>query len=215
MSKTSKQQIIQHLIDLMATIANIHYKGRETGSLWVHENGEAGVSIDLYNFGGDGKPVCEGLTFHKAGKDNLQRAFCICYNPDWENGQLNILCYEDFQEDYDFEALPEELPADVLQSITSWLEKSMQPSAPDKPNNDVSSFFYYMWNAWSKEECKTVFGNMWEHFWSKWMGAYERMNGPRGAAEVFYAELSKRNRGLLVKRATDVYDEDGYYKLDD
>ena len=41
------------------------------------------------------------------------------------------------------------------------------------------------------------------------------MNGPRGAAEVFYAELSKRNRGLLVKRATDVYDEDGYYKLDD
>ena len=22
--------------------------------------------------------------------------------------------------------------------------------------NAVSSFFYYMWNAWSKEECKVV-----------------------------------------------------------
>ncbi len=24
--------------------------------------------------------------------------------------------------------------------------------------NTVSSFFYYMWNAWSEEECKTVYG---------------------------------------------------------
>ena len=26
--------------------------------------------------------------------------------------------------------------------------------------NTVSSFFYYMWNAWSEEECKTVYGGM-------------------------------------------------------
>ena len=24
--------------------------------------------------------------------------------------------------------------------------------------NTVSSFFYYMWNAWSEEECKAVYG---------------------------------------------------------
>ncbi|MFS2826827.1 hypothetical protein [Parabacteroides distasonis] len=34
--------------------------------------------------------------------------------------------------------------------------------------NAVSSFFYYMWNAWSKEECKVVFGDMYRHFWDKW-----------------------------------------------
>ena len=34
--------------------------------------------------------------------------------------------------------------------------------------NAVSSFFYYMWNAWSKEECKAVFGDMYRHFWDKW-----------------------------------------------
>ena len=34
--------------------------------------------------------------------------------------------------------------------------------------NAVSSFFYYMWNAWSKEECKVVFGGMYKHFWEKW-----------------------------------------------
>ena len=31
--------------------------------------------------------------------------------------------------------------------------------------NAVSSFFYYMWNAWSKEECKVVFGGDYLHFW--------------------------------------------------
>ena len=36
--------------------------------------------------------------------------------------------------------------------------------------NAVSSFFYYMWNAWSKEECKVVFGDMYLHFWDKWSG---------------------------------------------
>lgn len=31
--------------------------------------------------------------------------------------------------------------------------------------NAVSSFFYYMWNAWSMEECKVVYGGMFLHFW--------------------------------------------------
>lgn len=25
--------------------------------------------------------------------------------------------------------------------------------------NDVASFFYYMWNAWSEEECEIAFSN--------------------------------------------------------
>lgn len=31
--------------------------------------------------------------------------------------------------------------------------------------NTVSSFFYYMWNAWSEEERKAVYGGMYPHFW--------------------------------------------------
>lgn len=31
--------------------------------------------------------------------------------------------------------------------------------------NAVSSFFYYMWNTWSQEECRIVYGNMSRHFW--------------------------------------------------
>lgn len=34
--------------------------------------------------------------------------------------------------------------------------------------NAVSSFFHYMWNVWSIEECKVVFGDMYRHFWDKW-----------------------------------------------
>ena len=36
------------------------------------------------------------------------------------------------------------------------------------PENAVSSFFYYMWNTWSEEECKIIFKGMYKHFWAKW-----------------------------------------------
>ncbi len=55
--------------------------------------------------------------------------------------------------------------------------------------NTVSSFFYYMWNAWSEEECKTVYGGMYPHFWEKWCVATDK--GTFGAAERFYLELSE------------------------
>lgn len=47
--------------------------------------------------------------------------------------------------------------------------------------NAVSSFFFYMWNAWSEEECKAVYGNMYLHFWEKWCVAADK--GTFGAAE--------------------------------
>ena len=36
------------------------------------------------------------------------------------------------------------------------------------PVNAVSSFHYYMWNAWDEEECKITFGGAYKHFWEKW-----------------------------------------------
>ena len=79
---------------------------------------------------------------------------------------------------------------------------------PERPKNDVTSFFFYMWNAWCKEECQKAFsapGNDWQHFWNKWCAICEE-HSVYGAAERFYAELSNHNRNLLVKRATEVYE---------
>ena len=73
--------------------------------------------------------------------------------------------------------------------------------------NTVSSFFYYMWNAWSEEECKAVYGGMYLHFWGKWCVATDK--GTFGAAERFYLELSEDNRRLLVERAVSIYDGRG------
>ena len=75
-----------------------------------------------------------------------------------------------------------------------------------KKNNDVTSFFYYMWNSWCKAECELVFAGMSSHFWDKWVSAYQRNNGANGATETFFAELGENFQDALVKRATEVYD---------
>ena len=72
------------------------------------------------------------------------------------------------------------------------------------PVNAVSSFHYYMWNAWGEEECKITFGSMYKHFWEKWNSLASK--SILGAAERFYAELSDNNRELLVNRAVALYD---------
>ena len=79
--------------------------------------------------------------------------------------------------------------------------------------NAVSSFFYYMWNAWSKEECKVVFGGDYLHFWEKWNAQAE--NSIYGAAERFYTELSECSRTLLVERAVSLYDGKAFRKRSD
>jgi hypothetical protein len=74
--------------------------------------------------------------------------------------------------------------------------------------NDVTSFMFYMWNHWSKEECKAVFASAsggWEHYWNKWCYFSEKYSR-FGAVEEFYAELSNYNRDKLVKRALELYD---------
>ena len=70
--------------------------------------------------------------------------------------------------------------------------------------NIVSSFFYYMWNRWSKAECETVFGSMAGHFWAKWCGLSSTTLS--GAAERFYAELGNNARDKIVERACALYD---------
>ena len=82
--------------------------------------------------------------------------------------------------------------------------------------NDVSSYFFYMWNAWWEEECQAAFAHSlcgWRHFWEKWGGICNK-HGIWGAAERFYAELSESNRDLLVKRACAVYDRNRRIKKD-
>ena len=74
-------------------------------------------------------------------------------------------------------------------------------------NNNVASFFYYMWNAWSKEECKIAFASSncgWCHLWQKWCQYYEQQ-GFHGAISIFFANLSENNQDLLAKRALQVY----------
>lgn len=73
------------------------------------------------------------------------------------------------------------------------------------PANAVASFFFYMWNTWNEEECKTVFRNdCYRHFWQKWCSLTE--GNTFGAAEKFFSELSEKNRELLVNRAVTIYD---------
>lgn len=75
--------------------------------------------------------------------------------------------------------------------------------------NDVSSFFYYMWNAWCRNECIICFTGSpagWEHFWEKWLDVCSRNESNRfGAVEEFFSELSECNKDLLVDRAVRVY----------
>lgn len=79
---------------------------------------------------------------------------------------------------------------------------------PDKESiskeNFVSSFFFYMWNSWCREECIVVFGGSYLHFWSKWCGLASP--SAKGATELFYAELTTDNRVKLVNRACELYD---------
>lgn len=82
-----------------------------------------------------------------------------------------------------------------------------------RAENAVSSFFYYMWNAWSKEECKVVFGGMYLHFWDKWNAQAEK--SIYGAAERFYSELSDNNQRLLSERAVALYDGKAFRKKPD
>lgn len=205
-AQAKKQQAIQYLTDLMATVTNYYLKGRiKPEPLRIRESrrtpGEVG--IDLYNFGT--KPVCEGLERQPVrfddGSEEQGDVFAMHYNADDESPLTFLVDFENLPE---VQVNPEDLPTDTLENVAKWLEQAVQPK---HDTNDVTSFFYYMWNKWSEEECKRVFkADYWPHFWNKWCEAYDTMKGPRGAAELFYMMLSDTNRDKLVARALELYD---------
>lgn len=74
--------------------------------------------------------------------------------------------------------------------------------------NDISSFFYYMWNCWSEEECAEAFKDAtcgWQHIWSKYCLYYDQAGGADGAISKFYANLDDTNQDMLVERALSMY----------
>lgn len=74
--------------------------------------------------------------------------------------------------------------------------------------NDVSSFFYYMWNKWCEDECKIVFADScggYKHYWNKWVHFCNEY-GVRSAVDCLYGDLDTGNRDKLVARALECYD---------
>ena len=134
MTQTNKQQTIQYLTELMATIQAAYFKGRMEGhTLWVHESmgDSAAISIDLYNFGADGKPVCEGLypctITHDDGTSEKGHVFCMCYDPDAVTPLTFLFSYAEWSDKSDIEIEPSVMPTKALQNIATWLEQAMQP----------------------------------------------------------------------------------------
>lgn len=69
--------------------------------------------------------------------------------------------------------------------------------------NQVSSFLYYMFNAWSLGEAITVFGNTLGHH------VYDKYIRYQGNIMVWYSELDSECRDKIVKRAIHCFDSQG------
>lgn len=139
----AKEETIKYLTELMATVQMAYFKGRLgernteatggdgaiCGELWVHEkeHGDAGIAIDLHRFGGDGKPVCDGLkpctvTFDD-GTESTGWLFCMFYDPD----DVTPLSFAFDQYNCpDISIDPDCVPEDVLKNVTAWLEGVFQ-----------------------------------------------------------------------------------------
>lgn len=73
--------------------------------------------------------------------------------------------------------------------------------------NTVTTFFRYMWNLWTEEECMEAFKEvgLGNHFWKKWSECLDRQDNYWGAVGALYASMTDGNRDLLIKRANKVY----------
>lgn len=72
--------------------------------------------------------------------------------------------------------------------------------------NDVSTFFYYMWNAFNKEECLSLFGiDLGYHIWEQYKEILVDQCG-RGVIEELYSKIDDECRQKLVTRSKEVYD---------
>ena len=144
MNETSKQ-----LIALMAAIHAAYQKGKfappeceedcgfgRQGQLWVHEiDKKRGVSIDLYDLFDDGLPELEGMEFDSMcpadGNPIRQKAYCISYNPEWEEHPVLVLCNDASATEFDdsFDLTLEYVPEEVQQRIYDWIKNLWHPVA--------------------------------------------------------------------------------------
>lgn len=141
-----KKQVIQYLTDLMATIQAAYYKGRlHKCPLRVHErdDADAAISIDLYDFDGDGHDFVEGL--HGVMPDHSAQGveeklsgyvFKVSYDPDDEEPLFFAFSPDDGGEDYSI--LPATLPTALLERVAAWL-RQMLPM-PSKKTAFLVSF---------------------------------------------------------------------------
>lgn len=68
--------------------------------------------------------------------------------------------------------------------------------------NQVTDFMYYMYNRWSLDESKMLFGdNLGQHIYDKWLHHKQGSGGDL----YWYSELDRDCRNKLVARAVEVY----------
>ncbi len=133
-----RKKTIQYLTDLMGVIQNAYYKrglfmpleydsnSRVRGDLRVHEGSEGGISIDLYHFEGDGKPVCDGLKpctiTYDDGSHDTGHLFCMHYDPDDVTPLVFLFSHDEYGDGGDIDLDPESIPTPVLENIIRWIE---------------------------------------------------------------------------------------------
>jgi len=76
-----------------------------------------------------------------------------------------------------------DITKEISRTDYSGLDTFHFPDESTMEETVVSSFFYYMWNAWSEQECKRVYEGECRHFWDKWCCQTE--SAAYGAAENF------------------------------
>ena len=209
----SKQETIKYLTDLMATIQAAYFKGKcedvfgQVGGLTVHESGDpdsCAISIDLYNFDGDGKPVCDGLkpctlTFDD-GSTDTGWLFCMHYDPYEEETPLVFLFTP--EEDGDYDVDPEDVPEELLQDIIKWIEGLFAPNQEEWPEPKKLVAIMNRWAdfcynhppydeviLWMVGGSKNHY--LYEHFCAKWNHICENICGDDTMATWirFYKEL--------------------------
>lgn len=219
--QNEKQQAIQYLTDLMATVSNYYLKGRiKPEPLRISESRliPGQIGIDLYNFGK--KPVCDGLNFvpiyFDDGTDELGFVYAMHYNAD-DPTPLTFLV--DFTNLPEVQVGPEDLPADTLQNITRWLEQAAQ----DKQQSAAAAVqqakdIIALWSDWCMDYDDE---NLWldymvrhpkahcnrQHLQQKWDHCYEKY-GSKAAMQMFWRELDNDNRTILTEYVTTEWHKD-------
>ena len=128
----TKEKVIERLIGLMVETMMCHFKGLiKKSPLWVHRRDAktTAISIDLYDYDGNGAPVCDELVTYVYENDKVQQwsVFAICLDPLAKFEDMVTLCVDcGDDEDGNIEVIdvkPDRLPVRTLECISDWIEK--------------------------------------------------------------------------------------------